>query len=115
MVNSITSLTGNGLKDWLIQRVSAVYFAGYGLFLFMYFLLHPHLNHAEWQLLTGCIYFKTATVFAMAAFSLHAWVGIWTVITDYLDCTVLRLFFQIAVFSWLFGQFIWMLAIIGRY
>lgn len=29
MVNNVTSLTGNGLKDWLIQRVTAVYFAVY--------------------------------------------------------------------------------------
>ena len=27
MVTNITSLTGNGLKDWLIQRVTAVYLA----------------------------------------------------------------------------------------
>lgn len=32
MVNNVTSLTGNGLKDWLIQRVTAVYFAAYLIF-----------------------------------------------------------------------------------
>lgn len=29
MVANVTSLTGNGLKDWLVQRVTAVYFAAY--------------------------------------------------------------------------------------
>lgn len=33
MVTNVTSLTGNGLKDWLIQRVTAVYFAVYTIFI----------------------------------------------------------------------------------
>ena len=37
MVTNVTSLTGNGLKDWLIQRVTAVYFAIYVLYLLAYF------------------------------------------------------------------------------
>lgn len=36
MVNNVTSLTGNGLKDWLIQRVTAVYFAAYLIFIWIY-------------------------------------------------------------------------------
>src|SRR3990167_5906844 len=54
MVNNITSLTGNGLKDWLIQRITAIYFAGYILFLFVYLLYHPHLTYHEWRLLFSC-------------------------------------------------------------
>ena len=49
MVSSITSLTGNGLKDWLIQRVSAVYFAVYSLFLFFYLFFHLPLQFEQCQ------------------------------------------------------------------
>ncbi|MFO3149978.1 succinate dehydrogenase, hydrophobic membrane anchor protein, partial [Legionella pneumophila serogroup 1] len=51
MVNNVTSLTGNGLKDWLIQRVTAVYFAAYLIFLFGFILANPDLNFSQWHLL----------------------------------------------------------------
>lgn len=115
MVSSVTSLTGNGLKDWLIQRLTALYFAGYGLFLLTYFIMHPQLDYASWHLLNAGLVFKIATLFALVAYSLHAWIGLWTVITDYLSCTALRLFTQVLVFSWIFAQFIWGVAIIWRF
>lgn len=49
MVNNVTSLTGNGLKDWLIQRVTAVYFAVYSFFIMGFLLLHPELGFAQWH------------------------------------------------------------------
>lgn len=115
MVSSITSLTGNGLKDWLIQRVTALYFAGFSLFLLTYFLIHPHLDYLTWQVLLSSFTFKITSVFALIAFSLHAWIGLWTVTTDYLACTWLRLTTQLLIFSWLLGQFIWGLAILWRF
>lgn len=111
MVNNITSLTGNGLKDWLVQRVTAVYFAGYSLFLLCFLFMHPHLQYEQWSGLFHCIWFKIASILALLALSLHAWVGIWTVTTDYLKCTVVRLSIQMGVLAWLLGQFVWGLMI----
>ncbi len=112
MVSNVTSLTGNGLKDWLIQRVTAVYFALYGLFLIAYLFTHPGLDYAQWQALFDNIVFKTATVIALIAFSLHAWIGLWTVSTDYMKCTAIRVSFQFLIVLWLLGQFIWGLMIV---
>lgn len=112
MVTSVTSLTGNGLKDWLIQRVTAVYFAGYVLFLFGFFLAHPHLDYYQWKPLFTCIWFKVASILALVALSLHGWIGIWTVTTDYISCIVIRLSVQLTVITGLLVQFIWGLMII---
>ena len=115
MVANVTSLTGNGLKDWLIQRVTAVYFAAYSLFLFGFLLMHPHMNFAQWHELFAHTLVQIATVIALFALLLHAWIGIWTVTTDYMSCTVLRLSVQLAVALLLLGQFIWGLMILwGR-
>lgn len=111
MVTNVTSLTGNGLKDWLIQRATAVYFAGYSLFLLLFLLGHPHLTYAQWQPLFAANWFKVASIIALVALSLHAWIGVWTVTTDYLKSTAIRLFIQLAVVLWLVGQFIWSLMI----
>lgn len=112
MVTNVTSLTGNGLKDWLVQRVTAVYFAVYTLFIFGYLLMHPQLNFEQWRGLFDCSGMQIATIIALVALTLHAWVGIWTVTTDYMKCTVIRLSVQLAVLLWLVGQFVWGLMIV---
>lgn len=112
MVTNVTSLTGNGLKDWLIQRVTAVYFAAYCILLFAFFVTHPNLNFAEWHFLFSNHAFQILSGIALLALSLHAWIGIWTVTTDYMKCTALRLSVQLLVLLWLLVQFIWGLMIV---
>lgn len=112
MVSNVTSLTGNGLKDWLVQRATAVWFAGYSLFLLGFLILHPQLDFSQWQALFHSPWFKISSIMALAAISLHAWVGIWTVLTDYIKCTMLRIAAQMFVLAWLLGQFIWGLIIV---
>lgn len=107
MVTNITSLTGNGLKDWLIQRISSIYLLGYFIFLFSFLLAHPNLNYTDWHLLFHDWKFKIATLLALFFLSLHAWIGIWTVTTDYIKPTGLRLFIQMMVLLGLLSQFIW--------
>lgn len=115
MVNNVTSLTGNGLKDWLIQRVTAVYFAVYFIFIVGFLLVHPELSFAQWHGLFSNPVVQIATMIALLALSLHAWVGIWTVTTDYMKCTVLRVSVQLIVVLWLLSQLIWGLMILwGR-
>ncbi len=112
MVTDVTSLTGNGLKDWLIQRVTALYFAVYSLFLLGFVLLHPQLNYSEWQGLFHEMWFQIASIVALLTLSLHAWIGVWTVSTDYIKCTAIRLPLQLLVALLLLGQFLWGLMIV---
>lgn len=112
MVTSVTSLTGNGLKDWWIQRATAVYFFAYSLFLFGFLLMHRPLDFNQWQGLFHCTEFKIATVVALLTLCLHTWIGIWTVTTDYLKCTVIRFSLQLAVMLLLLGEFIYGLMIV---
>ena len=112
MVTNVTSLTGNGLKDWLVQRVTAVYFAAYCIFVFGFLLTHHDLNFSQWHDLFTNTLFRIATMVSVFALSLHAWVGIWTVTTDYMKCTIVRLSVQMLVALWLLSQFIWGLMIV---
>ena len=112
MVTNITSLTGNGLKDWLIQRVSAVYLAAYSFFLLAFIISHPQLQFAQWHDLFHMQSVKIASLIALFMISLHAWIGIWTVTTDYLKCTSLRLSIQILVALLLLSQFVWGIMIV---
>lgn len=107
MVTNVTSLTGNGLKDWLIQRVTAIYLAVYSLFLLGFIAMHPELHFEQWHVLFTNPVFQVATVIGLLDLSLHAWIGIWTVTTDYIKCTAIRLSVQMVIAVWLLGQFLW--------
>ncbi len=107
MVTNVTSLTGNGLKDWLIQRVTAVYFALYTLGMLGYLCGHSPLQYEQWHGLFHNGWVQIATLVALLALLLHAWIGIWTVTTDYIKCTAIRLSIQLLVALFLITQFVW--------
>ncbi len=112
MVTNVTSLTGNGLKDWLIQRVSAIYLAGYVFWLLGYFIVKSPVDYHEWHALFHYGVVQIATVLTLFFILLHAWIGIWTVTTDYLKQTTIRILIQVLVALFLSGQFLWGLMII---
>jgi succinate dehydrogenase / fumarate reductase, membrane anchor subunit len=106
MVSSVTSLTGNGLKDWLIQRLTAVYLAIYSVLLVSVWIGCSPWSYAKWTTLFHTPWFQVATVLALFTILLHAWIGIWTVTTDYIKPTVLRLIVQSSVMFVLLAQLI---------
>ena len=117
MVNKLTtdmSLTGNGLRDWLVQRFSALILAGYCLVLFGFFILHPHLDYMGLRQFFATTWMQVFTLIALFSLFVHAWVGIWTVITDYVKPVVLRLSVQVLVIAMLFIYFFWGIEILWK-
>lgn len=106
MVTNVTSLTGNGLRDWLIQRVSAVYLLFYIVVLTCAASKHAT-DYATWHALWQGMAMRGLTLVALIMLSLHAWIGLWTVTTDYLKCTAMRLGAQLMIGFGLVAQFIW--------
>ena len=106
MVRSVTSFTGNGVADWLVQRVSAVILALYTLFLVVYFLALPDFTYEAWAGLFSQGWVKVFTLLAMLSFVAHAWIGVWTATTDYLKDTAVRIVVQLAVALTLFIYFV---------
>ncbi|MSR12066.1 MAG: succinate dehydrogenase, hydrophobic membrane anchor protein [Gammaproteobacteria bacterium] len=101
MVTNVTNLGRSGLGDWLIQRFSAVILAAYALYILGSFLVHPEMDYLQWRAIfdsTAMRFFSLITVLALCA---HAWIGMWTISTDYLTsvqlgsrATVYRILFQ---------------------
>jgi succinate dehydrogenase / fumarate reductase membrane anchor subunit len=84
MVKHVTSFGRSGLSDWLIQRVSAVILGFYFVGLLAYMLLSPELGYSEWKALFSSTWMRIASIAALLALCAHAWIGMWTVATDYL-------------------------------
>jgi len=115
-VTNVTSLTRSGLSDFVIQRVSAVIMAVYTLCVLGFFVANPGLDHAGlvgYFGSTPMVLFSTLTVLATAA---HAWIGMWTVGTDYIrphyfgqHHTTYRLIYQAGCVALLFIYVAWAL------
>jgi len=116
MVTNVTSLTRSGLSDFLVQRVSAVVIAIYTLCVLGYFLANPTVTHADlvaYFASTPMLLFSTLMVLATAA---HAWIGMWTVGTDYIrehyfgaHATAFRMAYQTGCIALLFVYVVWAL------
>lgn len=114
MVTNVTNFSRSGLYDWMAQRVSAVILAAYVLFLLGFVVLHPGLGYAEWQALFSNNAMRIFSLLTLVALSAHAWVGMWTISTDYLTpmalgkwATGVRFLFQAACGIAMFAFFVW--------
>ncbi len=107
MVKSVLGVNHQGLTDWIIQRTSAIVMAAWSLWLIFYILLHPELSFAEWHSLFAHTGVKIATILFITALLYHAWIGMWTVFTDYIKCAVIRAIADFLTLLMLFACFAW--------
>lgn len=84
------SRRASGLKAWVVQRITAVYVALFGVYLTLHFLFAAPANHAallEWVrrpwVALGLLVFIPVLL-------AHAWVGVRDVLMDYLRPIGLR-------------------------
>lgn len=107
MVKSVLGVNHQGLRDWVIQRISAILMAVYSIGLVLYLISNPGISFAEWHSLFAREWMKIATILFLAAVIFHAWIGIWTIFTDYVKSFVLRSFLNVLVLLMLAACFIW--------
>ncbi|KXS38361.1 MAG: succinate dehydrogenase membrane anchor subunit [Halomonadaceae bacterium T82-2] len=107
MVTNITNFGRSGLSDWLIQRVSAVVLALYAVFMVGYLLFHPDLDYATWNGLFAQTWMRIFSLLAFVSLAAHAWIGLWTVVTDYIKPTGIRFTVQIAIILAIFIFLVW--------
>jgi succinate dehydrogenase / fumarate reductase membrane anchor subunit len=112
MVKSVLGVNHRGLTDWLIQRVSAVIMVFYSVGMIVYFFKHPNLNFITWHTLFSYSWIKIATILFVSSLLLHAWIGLWTVFTDYVKPFLLTVFLNGLVFFSLAACFVWALQIL---
>ena len=98
MVIPFLSFSRRGLLDFVVQRVSAFIMAAYVCVLLWFFLANDmsHQVLVDFFLSTPMQIFSALTIMSILG---HAWVGLWTIGTDYIQRAHLEFIPGLANFS----------------
>lgn len=107
MVTTITSFGRSGLYDWMIQRATAVLLLVFSLFIIGYLLFNPGLDYEQWRALFTQTWMRVFTLLALISIGAHAWIGLWSVSTDYIKPTGPRFLFQVICGMAMFTYLVW--------
>jgi len=109
MVKSVLGVNHQGLRDWVIQRVTSVVIAIAIIGLAIFFIQHPNLNFVEWRMLFAPLGMRVFTLLVVLSLAFHAWGGIWGIVTDYIHPALVRFVLHWIIFLTLLSSFFWIL------
>jgi succinate dehydrogenase / fumarate reductase membrane anchor subunit len=112
MVNRVIVGAHYGLRDWLVQRVTAVIMLVYVVLFFGLVLSGPALDFATWRLLFTPQWMKFATLLFMVSVFVHAWIGVRDIVMDYVNSAGVRLALYSVFISALFLYAAWSVRIL---
>ena len=84
MVGKLNYLQRRGVFDWVVQRASAALLAIYTVGIIGFLIAHPNLEFETWRSLFSSQIMRIFSMVTLLFLCGHMWVGMWTVITDYL-------------------------------
>ncbi len=112
MVNRVVTGAHYGLRDWLVQRVTAVVMAVYSLVVAGYLLMQPSFGYDTWiELFSGNGMRSFSLLFLLSVFY-HAWVGVRDIVMDYVKPASIRLLVHVLVILALVLYVIWSVQIL---
>jgi succinate dehydrogenase membrane anchor subunit len=97
MVKRVVVGAHYGLRDWLVQRVSAAVMALYALLFVLVLAAARPTNYVAWRALFSAQAMKLATFLFLVSLFLHAWVGMRDILMDYAKPVSLRLGLEVVV------------------
>ncbi|MCL2830015.1 MAG: succinate dehydrogenase, hydrophobic membrane anchor protein [Betaproteobacteria bacterium] len=114
MLNRIVVGAHYGLKDWIIQRCTAIVMALYTLVLLAILCVAQPGSFEAWRAIFGHGLMKFATFLFFISLFYHAWIGIRDIWMDYVTCTRMRLALMLVTLAVLVGYTGWVSLILGR-
>jgi succinate dehydrogenase / fumarate reductase membrane anchor subunit len=114
MVNRYTVGAHYGLKDWLAQRITAVYMALFTLVFAACLFCLPEFSFDAWDELFSCSILKFSGFLFILALIYHAWIGVRDIWMDYVQPVGLRLALHTITLLVLIGYAGWAIRILWR-
>ena len=112
MVSNVVTFSWSGLTDWIIQRVSAVIMTFYILIFTFHLFMNPQMSYSQWVGWIQTPWMRYTTLLFVLSLVMHAWIGMWTIITDYIKPALVRGTVHAMIIFVLFVSMIWSVEIL---
>jgi succinate dehydrogenase membrane anchor subunit len=96
-----------GLRPWIIQRISAVLIAVFIFYFFIVVLIDNPLNASDWAAWVALPFNNIFMGLFFIAVLWHAWIGVRDIVLDYVPNVVGRLVVLTLVICTLIGSGLW--------
>ena len=103
-----------GLRDWLVQRITAVLMTLFTLVLLVQVLLPGEMGYDKWAGIFSRQWMKVLTFVVIVSLLYHVWVGMRDVWMDYVKPVAVRLVLQVFTIVWLTGCAGWAIQVLWR-
>ncbi|MDP3621802.1 MAG: succinate dehydrogenase, hydrophobic membrane anchor protein [Polynucleobacter sp.] len=90
-----------GLKEWIIQRVTAIVMVVFTVVLLVAYLISGEASYEGWSALFSNQFMKLLTFLTLLSVFYHAWIGIRDIWMDYIKPVGIRLTLQALTVLWL--------------
>jgi succinate dehydrogenase / fumarate reductase membrane anchor subunit len=112
MVARVITGAHYGLKDWLVQRVTALVMAAYVVMFAGLLLIHSPGSYEQWRALFTPQWMRLASLVFFLSLFWHAWIGMRDILMDYIKPTAVRLGLQVVVILLLVAYAAWAVQIL---
>lgn len=106
------SFQAQGMRAWLLQRLTAIYIAIYSLSLIIWVIINLPINFDLWFSLFSQPVILVATILFYLSLFIHAWVGVRDILVDYAKPSSVRFTLLTALALFLTVMTIWLLLIV---
>lgn len=97
MVSNASALGRNGVHDFVLIRASAIVMVLYIFYIVGFFAITRNLTYAVWIGFFSHTFTKVFTLLALFCVLIHAWIGMWQVLTDYVKPLAVRMTAQLTI------------------
>lgn len=94
MVTNQASIKRDGVQDFVSTRATAAIISVFTLFMAWFFISTETVTYEAWNALFSSLAMKVFTFAALVAVMIHARIGLWQVLTDYVKASGLRAILQ---------------------
>jgi succinate dehydrogenase / fumarate reductase membrane anchor subunit len=112
MVKRVVVGAHYGVRDWLIQRVTAFVMALFALLVLGIVLFDRPQHYGAWKGLLSQQWLRLASLLFLLAVFWHAWIGVRDILMDYVKPTGVRLALQVGVVLLLAAYTLWSIEIL---
>jgi succinate dehydrogenase / fumarate reductase, membrane anchor subunit len=112
MVDRVVTGAHYGLRDWLVQRVTALVIGAYAILFVGTLLVCAPSTQEQWRALFAPQWMRLASFVFFVSLFWHAWIGVRDILMDYVKPAAARLGLQIVTVLLLVAYMAWAIQIL---